>query len=217
MPLAAAVQTSGAIGRQIRQSADLVREYRGYVWSQWFRQNLPQMLTLFAAFLGTARLLLQSERGGALFILSMPVPRSRLIRIRAAVGLAELLALPLIPSLLISLFSPAVGETYSVGSAMVHAACAFIAAAPFFCLAFLLSTVFSDLWRPLLIALGVAAVVALCTQVSAAFARYSIFRLMSGEAYFTSGRLPWLGLLLCATASAAILQAALVNFERQDL
>jgi hypothetical protein len=47
----------GEIGRRVREAADLARSFRGYVWSNWFRQNLSHMVTLFAALLGTAGLL----------------------------------------------------------------------------------------------------------------------------------------------------------------
>jgi hypothetical protein len=42
------------LGRRIRESVELQRAYRGYIWSQWFRQNLTSMGTLLAALLGTA-------------------------------------------------------------------------------------------------------------------------------------------------------------------
>ena len=59
------------------------------------------------------------------------------------------------PRCCMPLLSPAVGQSYGVGDALVHGACLFIAGAVFFSLAFLLSTVFSDVWRPLLIVLCV--------------------------------------------------------------
>ena len=57
------------------------------------------------------------------------------------------------------------GRRYSLGDALVHAACLFVAGTVFFSLTFLLSTVFSDVWRPVLIALCVAMVLALVEQV----------------------------------------------------
>ncbi len=54
----------------------------------------------------------------------------------------------------------------------------------FFSLAFLLSTVFSDVWRPLLIALCAAVVLALCENVFRGLSRYGLFRVMSAEVYF---------------------------------
>src|SRR5216684_7806355 len=72
MPLVPTLDAGGEIGRRIRESAELAREYRGYVWSQWFRQNLTQMWTLFAVLLGTGGLLSQTSGGATLFTLSMP-------------------------------------------------------------------------------------------------------------------------------------------------
>ena len=216
MPLVPALDAGGEIGRRIRESAELAREYRGYVWSQWFRQNLSQMWTLFAALLGTGGLLSQTSGGAALFTLSLPVSRSRLLGVRAAAGLAELLVLAFVPSLIIPLLSPAVGETYAVRDALIHSACLFIAGAAFFSLAFLLSTVFSDVWRPLLIALSVAVVLAVCGQVFRDLSRYGIFRVMSAEDHFRTGNPPWKGLLASAAASAAMLYGAAINIARRD-
>jgi hypothetical protein len=216
MPLVPAINVSGEIGRRIREAAELAREYRGYVWSQWVGQNMMQTWTVFAVLLGTGGLFSQGSGGGALFTLSLPATRDRLVGVRAATGLTELLVLALAPSLLIPLLSPAVGESYSVVDAMVHGACLFIAGSVFFSLAFLLSTVFSDVWRPALIVLCAATVLALCQQVIRELARYSIFRVMSAETYFRGGGLPWLGLVASAAVSAAALYSAARNIARQD-
>src|SRR6266849_6503420 len=156
------VDVGGVLGRRIKEGAELVHTYRGYVWSQWLRQPMSNMLTLFAVLLGAGGLLSQASRGGAVFTLSLPVSRNRVVGIRAATGLAELLVLAVIPVLLLPVLSPAVGETYSVGDALVHGACLFVAGGVVFSLTFLLGTVFTDLWRPVLIASGAAAVLGLC-------------------------------------------------------
>src|SRR5438128_4088608 len=115
---------SGPMGERIREAAELARDYRGYVWSQWFRQNGRQWTTLFAIILGTAGLLTPSS--GALFTLSLPVSRRRLLGIRAATGLSELLLLAFLPALVIPMLSPAIRENYNVGNALVHSACLFV-------------------------------------------------------------------------------------------
>lgn len=216
LPLADGVQVSGEMGRRIRESVDLAREYRGYIWSQWFRANLAQTWTILAALLGTGGLLSQASGGAALFTLSMPASRNRLMGTRAATGLLELLLLAVAPSLAIPLMSPAVGKTYGLGDALVHGLCMFIAGAVFFSVAFLLSTVFSDLWRPALIALLLAMVIALCEQAFRYESSFGIFRVMSGESYFRGGGVPWLGLLASMTLSAAMLYGAARNIAQQD-
>src|SRR5262245_20253897 len=149
---------SNAIAVQIREGVMLARTYRGYVWSQWFRQNLIQMWTFFAVLLASGSVLSQAFGAGTLFTLSLPASRNRLVSVRVATGLAELFVLAFAPSLLIPLLSPAVGQSYCVADALVHGACLFIAGVAFFSFAFLMSTVFSDVWRPLLIACATAAV-----------------------------------------------------------
>jgi hypothetical protein len=216
LTLVPAVDVGGVIGQKIREAADLAREYRGYVWSTWFRQNLTQMWTIFAALLGTGGLLSQVAGGGALFTLSLPASRPRLLAVRAATGLVELLVLAVVPSLLIPLLSPAVGQSYGLGDALVHSLCLFIAGSVFFSLAFLLSTVFSDVWRPLLIALALAAVIGLAEQIVDGLSHPGLFAVMSGERYFRGHGVPWLGLIAMAALSAAMLYGATLNLARRD-
>jgi hypothetical protein len=216
LPLLPSVADPGEVGRRLLEIAALSRTYRGYVWAQWLRQNNPQMLALFAALLGTGGLLSQCSGGGAFFTLSLPVSRGRLLGVRAATGLAELLALAFIPSLVLPLLSPAVGESFSLVDVLAYGTCAFFAAAVLFSLASLLSTVFTDIWRPALIVCLLAACVGLVEPFLGGYARYGLFALMDGEVYFRGSGLPWLGLLASAVVSVAMLFAASRNLARQD-
>lgn len=214
IPLASSIDAGGEIGRQIKEGAELARDYRGYIWSQGFRQSLSNMATLFAVLLGTGGLL--SQRAGGLFLLSLPVSRNRFLVTRAATGLEELFVIACAPSLVILLLSPTVGKVYGVADALAHSVCLFVASATFFSLAFLLSTVFGDFWRPLLIALLVAIILGMAEQALRDQWPSGIFHVMSGEAYFRRGELPWFGLLASVSASAAMLYGATINIARQD-
>jgi hypothetical protein len=216
LPLAPTVDAGGEIGRRVTEALELARSYRGYVWSQWYRQNLLQMWAVFAVLLGTGGLLSQGSGGGALFTLSLPATRNRLLGVRAATGLAELLVLAFAPSLLLPVLSPIVGQTYGIGDAVIHGACLFVAGAVFFSLTFLLSTVFTGVWPPLLIVLCVAIGLAFGGLLLPDQSRFTIFRLMSGEAYFRGRGVPWLGLIASAAASAAMLYGAVINIARRD-
>ena len=202
----------GFLGERVREAAELSRSYRGYVWANWFRQNLAQMGTLFAILLGIASL--ASESRGALFTLSLPVSRPRLLHVRAAAGLAQLLALAVLPTLLLALLSPAVGERYGIGSALIHSVCFFIGASLFFALAMLLSTIFGDPWRPLMIAVGIACSLAVIQVFDVP--ALGVFRVMSGESWFRDGRLPWPGLVATAAVSVSMYYGAMVSFARRD-
>jgi hypothetical protein len=219
LPMASAIGASGMngiIAEQIKEALELAREYRGYVWWQWFRQNMPQTWTIFACLLGTGGLLSQATGGSALFTLSMPVSRTRLMGIRAATGLTELLVLAIVPALVVPLVSPVIGQTYSITDAVVHGFCLFIGGSVFFSLAFLLSTVFTDVWRPALIAIVIATVWGIAEQVSQDLSRYGVFRVMTAQAYFRTGEVPWAGLFISAAVSAAMYYAAVLNITRRD-
>jgi hypothetical protein len=216
LPLVPSITVGGELGRRIREGAELMRDYRGYVWSQWLRQSMTNMLSLFAVLLGTGGLLSQASGGGALFTLSLPASRNRLLGVRAATGLAELVALAFAPPLLLPLLSPGVGQSYGLGDALIHGACLFVAASVLFSMACLLSTVFADVWRPALIVCGLAAALGICEPFFGDLSRYSLFGIMNGEIYFRGGGLPWLGLLASAAVSAAMLFVASRNLARQD-
>ena len=207
------LETGGALGRRIQEAVAVQRDYRGYIWSQWNRQNLTQMATLFAVILGSGGPYSQRSE---LFTLSLPVSRRRLVGVRAMAGLSELLVIIVVSFLMILLVSPSVGQSYGFVTALIHTLCAFVASAAFFSLAALLSTSFSDIWRPLLIACAVAVVLWVAGQVIQDLNPYSIFTLMNGEKYFRSGQVPWVGLLAAGSLSAAMLYAAVVNVERRD-
>jgi hypothetical protein len=213
IPRAGDLDISGALGQRIKDAVELSRDYRGYVWSQWMRQNLTEFVTFFAIILGSGGPFAQRSE---LFTLSMPISRQRLLGVRALAGLAELFVIVFVSSLVIPAFSASVGQSYAVGTALVHALCAFIAGAVFFSLATLLSTSFSDIWRPLLIG-GAVAVVLWCIDVVARdVVPYSIFTVMNGEQYFRSGQVPWIGLLVTTAVSGALLYSAAVNIDRRD-
>lgn len=213
IPLASSVQARGEIGRRILEAAALSREFRGYVWSQWFRQNMVQLWTIFAALLGSGGLV--SGASGTLFTLSLPVSRQRLVGVRAAAGLAEVFVLALVPALLLPLMAPAVGESYRLADALVHGTCLFLGGAVFYALAVLLSSVFDDVWRPALLAIAAAVVLALAEQATPLSA-HGLFGVIDGESYFRTGAVPWIGLLVSAALSAAMVSGAAAIVARRD-
>jgi hypothetical protein len=214
LPTVSGIDTTGAIGKQIGEAIELSRDYRGYVWSQWFRQTPTSTGALFAALLGTGGLV--SASGGTLFMLSLPASRMQLMAVRAGSGLAQWLVLALVSSLAIPLASPAIGETYQVGAALVYGLCLFVGGAVIFSLSLLLSTVFGDLWRPWLIALAIVMPIAFIEQIAARSSTVGLSAVMTGAPYFRTGQLPWVGLMLAAAVSAALLYLAALSFARRD-
>jgi hypothetical protein len=209
-----AIDTSGPIGAAIKESLQAQQTFRGFVWFQWYRQNLTYLVVVFAALLGSGGLLVKSG-GAMLFTLSLPVSRNRLISARAFVGLGELLALAIVPSLVLPLLAPSVGQSYRLVDVLVHGTCMFIVGSVFFSLAALLSNDYADVWRPVLIVCVVAACLGMLEYLPA-ISPYGMFRVMNGETYYRQSGLPWIGLVLNAAIAATLLRTAAVNLARKD-
>ena len=212
----AAPRFEGRLGEMVESALSLISDYRGYAWSQWFGKNLLNAWTVFAVLLGIGGLTRESANASALFTLSLPVSRRRQAAVRFATGAVELALLALVPSLFIPLLSPSVGQSYSLADTLVHSLFLVLGGMAVYAGATLLSALMADQWRPLLIALGAAAILGLLGTIFPAVARYSVFRVMSAESYFFQGQAPWLGAAASLAAAAAMWYGAARVVERRD-
>jgi hypothetical protein len=119
----------------------------------------------------------------------------------------------MVPPLVIPLLAPAAGQQFSVIDALAHGLCLFFVGALFFSLASFLSTLFGDIWRPLLIAVLIACLAAVVQFVAP---ELGLFKVMSGESYFRNGSLPWMGFVTSAVLASALLYSAAETLERRD-
>jgi ABC-type transport system involved in multi-copper enzyme maturation permease subunit len=215
MPLADSVLSgdNSPLGVALRDAVAVQREFRGFIWYNTFRDNLTLMGVIFAVLLGCGGLLAETKKGSALFTLSLPITRKQLLGVRTATGLAQCFAIAMIPPLIIPVLAPAIGQQFSIVDALAHGFCLFFVGALFFSLASFLSTMFADVWRPLLIAVSLACVAGALQFVAPEF---GLFRVMSGETYFRTGALPWMGFLTTAVLASALLYSAAETLERRD-
>jgi ABC-2 type transport system permease protein len=202
--------------QQLALTLGLAGTYRGFVWSQLFHNELPQLWCLFAIVIGSGGIVSQTARGEGLFTLSLPVSRRQLVLSRAGVALAELLALAVIPAALLPLLSPAVHQTYSVTDALVHALFLFGGGTIFFSAAFALASVFEQFWVPPAVMVAIASVITFARAIDPGLARYTVAPILSAEGYFRGTGLPWLGLAVMLVMSAGLLLLAVRNVARRD-
>ena len=188
--------------------------FRGYVWYQWFDQNFATCIVLFAALLGSGSALSTSGRG-RLFSLALPVARGRWLKTRAAIGVAQVFALALVPSLLIPLLAPVVGESYSVTDALVHGGLIFVLGSVFFALAMLASAIVDDFGRAIVITAVIALVVGV-VELGLLPRGHGLFHALTGGAYFRAGTLPWLELVLGIALTGALIYGAVAYLARRD-
>lgn len=204
-----------ALGREIAEAIEMAKTFYSYVWSQWFEQQGPQLTGFFAVIIGTGGLLSQSA-AARLFTLSLPVSREQLLGARAAAGLGQVLALTLVPALVIVAVSPVVAHSFPVLDALAYALCAFAGCAVFFSLAFLFSSMFSNVWAPVVLTLCAGAALRMLDTITDGSAGFSLFEMLHGESYFRGHGLPWPMLLVSAGLSAALIYAGIRSMARKD-
>ncbi|HEV8395242.1 MAG TPA: hypothetical protein VGQ37_13260 [Vicinamibacterales bacterium] len=202
-----------ALGREIATAMEMAKRYDSYVWSQWFQRNGAQLGAFFAAIIGTGGLLSQSA-AARLFTLSLPVSREKLLAARAAAGLGQVLALTFVPALVIVIVSPAIGRSFPVLDALAYVLCLFAGSAVFFSLAFFLSSVFANVWTPVVLSLCAGPVLGGLDVITGG--GFSLPRMAHGESYFYGHGLPWLMLLISAGVSLTLLYAGTRLIARQD-
>ena len=216
IPMARNMPTDGVIGEQIRKAAEMIVTFRGYAQQQWNSQNIPQLGVLFAIMLGSGGVFSQTPAGGAMFTLALPVSRRRLMLTRAAMGLGELGLILLVSALALTLAALAIGENYGITDALMHALLAFIGCSVFFALALALSSVFADVWRPLLFTIVIACAIGFTELMLGDKLTVGIFHTIRGDDWYASSQLPWAGLGLCFALSAGLIFAAVLHLERRD-
>ena len=204
-----------ALGREIAEAMEMAKTFYSYVWSQWFQQNGAQLGAFFAAIIGTGGLLSQTA-AARLFTLSLPVSREQLLSARAGTGLGQVLALALVPALVIVGVSPIVSHSFPVLDALAYALCGFAGFAVFFSLAFLFSSMFSNVWAPVVLTLCAGAALRMLDAITDGSGGFTLFEMMHGESYFRGHGLPWLMLLVSAGLSAALIYAGIRHMSRQD-
>jgi hypothetical protein len=201
-------------GERIREATELSRTFRGYAWSNWFSNNAIGYLSILAAVLGSGSPLSRSGRG-LLFSLALPVSRERWILTRAATLLAELFVAAFVPALVIVGLAPLEQQQFALGESLVYAASAFVGASVFVGLSLSLSTVFEDVWRPLLLTFCAVLAIAASGEYWLPEGR-GLFAAMGGRSYFFGGSVLWIELSLCVAATAALIYAAAANIARRD-
>jgi len=206
LPVVADEETAAAF----RESLEFMRSFRGYAWSQWFSQSFPMLLTIFAALLGSGSPLVKGG-SGALFSLALPVTRGRWIGTRSGIALAELFVLAVAPSLVFAALAPLIGEQFAATESLVYGLSAFVGTSLFLGLAVFLSTLFNDVWRPLLLTCAGALAIGVVVPHD-----YSLFQAMGGRSYFFSGTPAWPELLMSAAGAAALMYAATGRIARRD-
>jgi len=201
--------------------------YTAWVWGSIYGNLNPTVFVMLAMMLGLGGLQRERPVGTAAFTLSLPVTRIRLVTVRAAVGLLQVVVLSLLPALTIPALSPFLAgqfypETQALQFSLLYCAWGAIA----FSAGFLWSSVFAGEFTGTILCVATPVVYRILVQNSSGLrqfpaANYAGF--MSGMPFIESPvkvliskPLPLSSLLFLTTAAAVLLACGALITRRRD-
>jgi ABC-2 type transport system permease protein len=119
------------------------RTFAQFVDDAIYVGSVRNIFVLFIVAFGMGGLAQEAAVGSALFTLALPITRARLIAVRAAVGLMEVVALSFLPTVAVLGLSRIVGESYSAAEAFRYSIQWAATGSVLFAVAFLLSVRFN--------------------------------------------------------------------------
>jgi ABC-type transport system involved in multi-copper enzyme maturation permease subunit len=189
-----------------------LKPFARFVEDSIYAGSVRNFYAVFVIAFGLGGLLQEAARGSASFTLALPVTRARIVSMRAAVGIAEVFVLALVPTVSVLGLAPFVHEGYSVADAIQYSAQWAVTGSVLFAVAFLFSIWLSGTYAALtasIIAVGVYALLVNLSPVRQLPA-LNVFAIMD-RIHPNLMRLAGTGLV-----SVAIIAVAIWFTERQD-
>jgi hypothetical protein len=209
---------NGALAVGAEQVRTLLHDGRAYIWLSWFGTSLLLGLSFLALALASTGIVRSPEGGaapGVTYALSMPVSRRKLASVRIAVGILELAAAAIVSTLLVCALAPIQGQSFPVGQGVAHALLATAGALGLYGVFVFLSATLGEL--PKAVAGGTLLFLyGAFTFLTDGVRRFSVFRLMTGDTYFESGVIPWLGIGTSIALATTLVYASIRIVEGRD-
>ncbi len=206
----------GALAVAAGQVRALPQDARAYIWLHWFANTLVIWLPVLAvALAGTGFPPRSTVTGGLLHSLTLPVPRRIASGIRISLGLTELAAVAVIPTVLVCMAAAFRGQSFSLGEGLVQVFLSIAGVASLYALFVFFSATLGELGKA--VAGGaVLFLYGMFTFLTEGVRRYSLLRLMTGDMYFLEGRIPWLGIAASLGAALLLVAISIEIVERRD-
>lgn len=194
----------------------LTGSYDGYIWSQWFSKNGPEILAILAAVLGASLIASEVNKGTIFFLLSKPMSRDRVLLTKYLVSALILLGVMLLSCIAILVAAAIVGHPQNVGGVLVSTVLLWLGMLFVLGLALLFSVLFHDVLRPLIFSLLFTLLLSIPGLIpNATLNNWSLTSYWSNFAAYQGTMFPLQALLICLVAAIVPLALALPLFRRQ--
>jgi ABC-type transport system involved in multi-copper enzyme maturation permease subunit len=194
----------------------LTGSYAGYIWSQWFSKNGPEILAILAAVLGASLIANEVNKGTIFFLLSKPVGRDRVLLTKYLVSALILLGVMLLSGVAILIAAAIVGHPQNVGGVLISTVLLWLGMLFVLGLALLFSVLFHDVLRPLIFSLLFTLLLSVPGLIpNATLNDWNLTFYWSNFAAYQGTMFPLKALLICLIAAMVPVALAIPLFRKQ--
>ena len=194
----------------------LTGSYDGYLWSQWFSKNGPEILAILAAALGASLIASEVNKGTIFFLLSKPVSRDRVLLTKYLVSACILLGVLLLSSAAMLIAAAVVDHPQNVGGVLISTLLLWLGMLFILGLALLFSVLCHDVLRPLIFALLLTLLLSFPGIIpNTTLTDWNLTSYWSNFAAYQGTMFPLKALLICLIAALVPLALAIVLFRKQ--
>jgi ABC-2 type transport system permease protein len=161
-------------------------------------------------------LLREKAVGAAAFSLALPVSRMRLTVVRMAVGVAQAMALIVIPWSAAIAMGALVGKTLSISQALFHLALLAGGGVLLFAIVFLVSSVVEGEYTAPMVSCGVLVIIALQFGEDAGLRAYNPVAFMLGSRIDDMGPVPWMRIAVYVLLAACLIVASVKAIQTRE-
>ena len=184
------------------------------------QEFLVFMWVLAVVLLGMGGIVREKALGTASLTLSLPVSRTRLMRVRVGLGVLEAIALAVLPWATVFGVSWVARMPVLITQVGLYVLLLIGGGLVYFATAVLVSSVVAGEYTAPALAFGVVLLTAI--MFDAWLRRFNVWRLVTGDysidrnTYLLSEHLPWLGIVASLSTAGLILLASVVVVQRRD-
>lgn len=194
----------------------LTGSYEGYVWSQWFSKNGPEILAILAAVLGASLIASEVNKGTIFFLLSKPVSRDRVLLTKYLVSALILLGVLLLSCVAILVAAEAVGHPQNVGGVLISTVLLWLGMLFILGLALIFSVLFHDVLRPLIFSLLLTLLLSVPGLIpNTTLNAWNLTSYWSNFAAYQGTAFPLKELIICLVAAMVPVALAIPLFRKQ--
>lgn len=212
---AVSFMNSGTVPEFAKGQADLLKDFRYFIWSQWFGKNLSQLGSLIAVIFGSGIVSSEVARKTIQFILTKPIRREDIYTVKYVVNLVNIALIAVLSSLALYITLLAANRTYPGVDLIGQTVLTVAGLSVVYSIAVFFSTVFDQGMKSALVSLLVVFLLNISGWVPF-LQKYSLFYHATGPGIFSGQGFPLVTLVVLGAISIVLYYLGRKRFVNRD-